>query len=745
MAVERVAKVLVAVHQDSRDRLVREVQKEALLHITSNEMKESTGFAEMDRKLGRLVEAIEQLDAVGKKKKGLFGAKPAVSRYEFEQLAREYDADKEVERLAGLNRSLSELDTRLKGIQAERKRLEPWKNLKYRPQELYALAGVVAIPGSFQDETELGRVREALSGLPAEVQLVEAAESGVSAVVLVAADHCAEVNAVLSSARFEPADLRAVRSLPSEMLAELAGEEEKVLAERSRVQKQAESLTEELTRLKVAADALSTERAAEAVSARFGRTRSVTVITGWVKERDYPRLEQLVEQTGQAVMCRLKPEQGEEPPVALVNRKLFRPFELVLELFSLPSPREIDPTVLLAPFFALFFAFCLTDAGYGIVVAVLAWLLLRKMGSGNKLLGMILIGGVVTVFAGAMVGGWFGDLPDRLGVTALLELKNKLMLFDPIKDPMPFFILSIGFGYLHMIFGMMVEIFDCLRVRQYGDALLGQLPWFLALNGILAIVVLGKSLPAWASAAILVAVLTSVAAILVFTRRSAETMAAQWLWFALIALVLVFFVSKLGSLPAALSHTRWMVLAVLLAMYAFAAVDLARAGRLKALSVVLGVVGLAGLGAGLAGIIPGVLGGVLCLPFLFSAPANRALVKKFLWGGYALYGATSYIGVVLSYIRIMALGMVTGGIAMAINTIAWMVLPIPVLGVVLCVIALVFGHTYNIAVNVLGAFVHTLRLNYVEFFPRFYSGGGEPFVPLREEHNYVSILQEAKS
>jgi V/A-type H+-transporting ATPase subunit I len=87
----------------------------------------------------------------------------------------------------------------------------------------------------------------------------------------------------------------------------------------------------------------------------------------------------------------------------------------------------------------------------------------------------------------------------------------------------------------------------------------------------------------------------------------------------------------------------------------------------------------------------------------------------------------------------MALGMCTGGVAVAINVIAWMILPVPIVGVIGAFIVLVVGHTYNIAVNVLGAFVHSLRLQYVEFFPRFYTGGGECFSPFRENNQFVSV------
>jgi len=83
--------------------------------------------------------------------------------------------------------------------------------------------------------------------------------------------------------------------------------------------------------------------------------------------------------------------------------------------------------------------------------------------------------------------------------------------------------------------------------------------------------------------------------------------------------------------------------------------------------------------------------------------------------------------------------MCTGGVAVAINVIAWMVLPMPIIGIPAAIIVLAIGHSYNIAVNVLGAFVHSLRLQYVEFFPRFYAGGGERFVPFRETNQFVRV------
>jgi V/A-type H+-transporting ATPase subunit I len=89
----------------------------------------------------------------------------------------------------------------------------------------------------------------------------------------------------------------------------------------------------------------------------------------------------------------------------------------------------------------------------------------------------------------------------------------------------------------------------------------------------------------------------------------------------------------------------------------------------------------------------------------------------------------------------MALGLVTAGIANAINDIGRMMLGIPIAGVVIFVVILVGGHLFNLGINTLGGFVHTLRLQYVEFFQKFFAGGGKAFTPLQKSQKYIVLKQ----
>jgi len=116
------------------------------------------------------------------------------------------------------------------------------------------------------------------------------------------------------------------------------------------------------------------------------------------------------------------------------------------------------------------------------------------------------------------------------------------------------------------------------------------------------------------------------------------------------------------------------------------------------------------------------------------------LVKKGAVGVLSLYNIVGYFSDVLSYSRLLALGLSTTALAFSVNMIAGLVYEIiPVVGVVVAVIILIVGHLFNIVVNVLGAFVHSARLQFVEFFGKFLTKTGRPFKPLAREERYVII------
>lgn len=127
---------------------------------------------------------------------------------------------------------------------------------------------------------------------------------------------------------------------------------------------------------------------------------------------------------------------------------------------------------------------------------------------------------------------------------------------------------------------------------------------------------------------------------------------------------------------------------------------------------------------------------------LTNGRESRNPVKRLLKGLYALYGISGYLSDVLSYSRLLALGLATGVIASVVNTIAAMAAGGGgLLGVIPFVLVLVFGHSVNMGINALGAYVHTNRLQYVEFFGKFYDGSGKAFRPFRMSTQYYKFKE----
>jgi V/A-type H+-transporting ATPase subunit I len=274
------------------------------------------------------------------------------------------------------------------------------------------------------------------------------------------------------------------------------------------------------------------------------------------------------------------------------------------------------------------------------MIAVVAYFI-KKMQGDKKLMWMLGICSVVTVAAGAVTGGWFGDAVQQF-FPALRPLRQKMMWFDPFEKPEMFFVLSVVLGYVQIIFGILVAFIHNLRSKQYVAAVCDQLTWLVMLN-----------------------------AIVLFVAGKVGVVNAQ----------IAGFCGKLALLPAAV-----------IVLYS------ERQGSWGAR-----------LGMGL----------------------------------YNLFSAVFYLGDVLSYLRLMALGMVTAGLGMAINVIAKIVLKLPYgAGIILALLlVLVPLHLFNMALSALGAFVHTLRLQYAEFFPKFFVGGGRLFQPLARSYEHVYVKE----
>jgi V/A-type H+-transporting ATPase subunit I len=373
------------------------------------------------------------------------------------------------------------------------------------------------------------------------------------------------------------------------------------------------------------------------------KTDTTFYIEGWIPEVSKDKVQKVLDEY-ECWYDFKKPEEGEEFPILLKNNAFSGPFDSITELYSLPSPSNIDPTTVMAPFYVLFFGMMLGDVGYGFLFSLGCFIILKKFdieGTFGKMLKVFFWGGISTMFWGVMYGSWFGD-GLVVGARHLFNINLPLtyVWVDPLKEPMTVLLVSFIMGLVHLFVGMGMQAYMLIRDGKIKDAITDIGFWYLFIIGPI-------------------------------------------LWLAGDMII------PGSPLPVI---GKWMTL--------------------------FAVIGLV----------------------LTQGRAKDNIISKLISGVLSLYGITGYLGDVLSYSRLLALGLATGVISSVLSLIGSMVGGIP--GKIMFVLVFVFGHTLNLAINGLGSFVHSARLQYVEFFGKFYEGGGDAFNPFTKKTKYIKIKEE---
>lgn len=163
---------------------------------------------------------------------------------------------------------------------------------------------------------------------------------------------------------------------------------------------------------------------------------------------------------------------------------------------------------------------------------------------------------------------------------------------------------------------------------------------------------------------------------------------------------------------------------------------------LLSMELFVNILGLTWILPPVAGTIGGIAAALAALGIILtSGRESKNPFKRFLKGLYGLYGITSYLSDILSYSRLLALGLATGVICTVINKMGSMGGG-GIGGAILFIVVFIFGHLLNIAINMLGAYVHANRLQYVEFFGKFYDGGGRKFMPFKVNTKYFKFKEK---
>lgn len=327
----------------------------------------------------------------------------------------------------------------------------------------------------------------------------------------------------------------------------------------------------------------------------------------------------------------------DEPPIKLKNNAFVRQFETFTRMYGMPVYNEFDPTIFLSIFYLLFFAICMGDAGYGLLLIGIGLALKGRKGGLAQMWSLIVTLGAGTVVVGLIMATFFGiNLYDAAWVPAGLK---KIMIVGDISVGGAMYskqmVLSLGIGVLHICLAMLTKAVWSVKRDGFKHSL-GTLGWTLLIVGS----VIGLSI----------------------------------------------------GLTGVISETA-----------------------MKFLLIGIGAVSALGI-------------------FIFNKWGRNPLVNigSGLWDTYNM--ASGLMGDVLSYVRLYALGLSGGMLGQTFNLIADMVKGTdPTWQWIPFVIILLFGHVLNLGLCALGAFVHPLRLNFVEFFKNAgYEGQGVEYNPVRK-------------
>ena len=694
MAIVPVEKIHIIVHKSVKDEFLRDLQKEGIVHIT--ELEESA--SKTHEELTRINDALNQVSAYKKRNPlSMFFSVKRSMRYEtFAQTAESYDYGKTVAELETVKSDKEKSIARLHQVEENITLLSPWVPFKKDIRTLKSFKQTEALPVIIPSNETFEKLSENIENIPHSKEHINASGSVSYDIYFVKKDQSAQLRAKLIENDCEIVDFKNHTGTPEKLIRRFEKEAEEIKYRIKTLDEKKIELSKEINNLETTSDLLSNENRKKEVAEALPETARTTSIIGWVFKRHFKRLNALVEKHGFAFYEKINPDPDERPPVALQNTRFSKPYEMLVKLYSMPDSKEYDPTPFLAVFFPIMFGLCITDAVYGILLILISLYLMKKVSGDKSLFRILLIGGICTIIAGALVGGWMGDLFDYIGLDFLIHFKNSVTLFNPVEQPMVFIALALGLGFIHMMIGIAIEIVDSLKNREYGQAIFANLTWFLLIPSI------GLYFAVFNSSIIAKAILEIV------------------MWFCIVAIII-------ASHPEGKPHVIDQIVWAFIIWFIWYLVT-STAGKLMQFQYVLQIPRFA-----YWGLIP------LVLFEIMRFKKSKAALGKIAWGFYNLYGISSYLGVLLSYVRLMALGMVTGVIAIAINKIAWMVTDIPVVGVILVIVILIPSHLFNLAINTLGGFIHTMRLQYIEFFGRFYSGGSKPFKPFAFETNYVEI------
>lgn len=636
MAVIAMQKVAIITHASLREELLQFLHEEGVLQIQKAEHPGAVDHTEAKYHASEVQFAITTLKEYASKETLAVAAKK-VDAQEIVATANSADIRSVIDTLHTLEEKDTAAQHTIQEAQSLIAQLQDWNALPHRLDGNNETETSVRLYGTISEANAVALEESLALSLPrTELQHVQNESTDASIVAIVWKEDLDRFEQVATELGWTQVLLPSCAAKPSDAHEEAVAQMREAQKVRDESDALRTKLAVELPNLTKVATYLAWLHEKQEARESLGETGSTVTLLGWMPQSKVTQLDAKLRQISTAVaVLKVKPDEGEEAPVALKNPKILTPFESVTGLYGYPLYHEFDPTKALSPFFILYFALCLTDAGYGLVLALIFGITIwqKKLTMEEaKLPWLLFMSGVVTFFVSIPFGGYFGLTPDAVpGIFTKTTTEGELLFRGQIwnlnaQSGIDFLQnLSLFLGITHLFFGMFLA------------------GWHKVIHG--------KKMQAfWVDFTSHILLGAAIVAVVVPGQASLYTLYG--------AIALLIWGKGYGA--------KWFV------------------------RPILGLIGL--------------------LNFVIGMISNS-----------------------LSYLRLLALGLVTGAIAAAINQVAIEIgnlfptfLAIPII-----IVIFLLGHTVSIALNTLGSFIHSGRLQFIEFFSQFFEGGGKVFEPFK--------------
>lgn len=651
MAIEQMQRFNLITFYNDQDAVMEQLQDFQQIELFSagkfnkeassffSQMEEHPETDKVENQIGNVSWARSFLDQYVEKPGMIQALRQPLRHYTLRELsehAHTFDWQKVYSDLRKQDKRLRTIEQERQELSAQEDELNKWQYFEEKPailktfKETRGLLGTVPTPELKHLKEEMGQLQNSY------LETIHQTSTTSYLLVLFLKEKREEAQDILRAAGFQEYDYPH-ENKPAEDLKQVKEKSQKLAEEEKSIKAYLKAQKDNYESLGLVAEYLDSLLVRVRSNQYLLQSDYTMDLSGWVPTK---QTEQLDKRIRQAVgedyfleFTEVKEEEYSDTPVLLKNHKLVKPFEGLVEMYSLPQYWELDPTPFMMPFYALAFGLMVADFGYGLLLFVAAALAKRflhfKPGMKQNI-NMFQIGAVPTMMWGLVYGNIFGK-----------QFSFQLLSTD--SDITEILVMSVAFGFIQIMFGLGLKFY---------------LLW----------------------------------------RRENEKIKALF---------------QAGS---------WMFFLISVAMIA--------AGMVLVPETALQTVGIVCLSISLVMIVIG------------GSFDGNTLVGKIGSGLYSIMDLTNYLSDLISYTRLMALGVAGGSIGAAFNLIL-SYLPTPArftIGIVL----FIGLHGLNIFLSYLSAYVHGIRLQYLEFFNKFYTGGGRAFKPFKSNESYVQVISEEK-